>query len=368
MKNLFIIIIAGIFLSSCSNEPEDTTNYSINGTIIGEFNGFAYLLKREAGDWVSMDTVLVEEGIFTFKGNIEYPEIYYINLEGVSKFISIFADKGEISLKVNTEDLKNPEITGSKAQTEYDGFQQQSGSFDMELRKAWTNIKQAQKENDEEAIAKWETVFDETDNAQKQFILDYAKTNNKSVVSAYVVYRNSYTFDENQMEAAYNNFDGYVKKSTYAKLLKDKIEILKKVAIGQPAIDFTMDDMEGNPVKLSSLFGNYLLIDFWASWCGPCRKENPNVVESYKIFKDKGYDIIGVSFDKDKKKWIEAVEVDGLTWHHVSDLQYWDNAAGKLYGISSIPSNVLLNPEGIIIDKNIRGEDLQNKLKEIFGE
>jgi len=367
MKKLFIFILAGIILSSCSNEPKITSNYSISGNIIGDFNGNVFLYKRDAGDWVSIDSTVAQQGTFHFKGNIEYPELYYINLEGVQKNISLFADKGDIKITIDVKDVEHPEIIGSQAQKLFEEFEDQSGSFNNKLHEVWTNLKQAKKENNKDAIAKWETNYDETVEQQKYFILDYVMKNNTSVVSAYILLRNSYSYDEKDMEPVVNNFDEYVQGSKYVTLINEKINVLKKVAIGQPATDFTMNDMEGNPVMLSSLYGKYLLVDFWASWCGPCRNENPNVVLSYKTYKDSGYDILGVSFDKNKDNWLKAVKADNLTWHHVSDLKYWDNAAGKLYGINSIPSNILLDPEGIIIAKNIRGKDLQDKLLEIFS-
>jgi peroxiredoxin len=162
-------------------------------------------------------------------------------------------------------------------------------------------------------------------------------------------------------------FDTSMNNSVYMQLLKKRVEILRSVAIGQAAPDFTMNDSTGAPVTLSQLNGKYLLVDFWASWCSPCRVENPNVVRAWKAFHSKGFDILGVSFDKNRDKWVEAIQHDNLAWTHVSDLKGWGNAAGKLYGINSIPSNVLLNPDQKIIARNLRGEDLMKKLEEIFG-
>jgi peroxiredoxin len=136
--------------------------------------------------------------------------------------------------------------------------------------------------------------------------------------------------------------------------------------IGNPILEFSQNDASGKPVSISSFKGKVVLVDFWASWCGPCRAENPNVVKAYNAFKDKGFDILGVSFDSSKDKWLAAVEKDKLAWTHVSDLKGWSNAVGQKFGIRSIPQNFLLDKEGKIIAKNLRGEDLYAKLEEIL--
>jgi len=169
------------------------------------------------------------------------------------------------------------------------------------------------------------------------------------------------------LEESAQAMDTLLNSSTYMQELKKMIGILNAVQIGQPAPDFTQADTAGNPLTLSSFQGKVLLVDFWASWCGPCRAENPNVVEAWKKYHEKGFDILGVSLDKSRDKWIEAIQADSLTWGHVSDLQYWNNEASNLYGVRSIPANVLLDENGIIIARNLRGEDLLNKLEEILG-
>ena len=164
-----------------------------------------------------------------------------------------------------------------------------------------------------------------------------------------------------------NSLDSAVAKVPQMIILKQRVDVMKKVAVGQKAPDFTMNNVDGNPVALSSKIGTkLLLIDFWAGWCGPCRRENPNVVKVYNEFHKKGFDVFGVSLDKTKEEWVKAIADDKLAWAHVSDLQYWSNAAAKIYAVNSIPANFLLDETGTIIGKNLRGEDLYNKVKEVL--
>jgi len=367
MKKLFAIIMTVMILASCSTTPESKNQMTISGTISGDYSGMVDLYKRTDGDWVKLDSVKVDNGSFVLSAQLEYPEMYYLGIEGQNRFAGFFAEPSDITIETSVDDFRNLKVSGSASQTEYEAYNDKIQLFNDMYSDLNTQYKAAKQDNDEEKLAQLEIEYESVDEQMKQFIIDNALSNPKSIIAAYAVNRNAYYFDENDLEPVVNNFDESIKGSTYVEGLVERLETLKRVAVGQPAIDFTMDDMNGEPVALSSLFGNYLLVDFWASWCGPCRQENPNVVEAYNKFHDKGFDVLGVSFDKTKDKWIEAVENDGLTWHHVSDLQYWGNAAGKLYGINSIPANVLLDPEGKIIAKNLRGEDLQNKLAELLN-
>jgi peroxiredoxin len=158
-----------------------------------------------------------------------------------------------------------------------------------------------------------------------------------------------------------------VKDGFYGKLVKQQIEDGNAGALGSQAIEFSQADPEGKQVSLSSFKGKYVLVDFWASWCRPCRQENPNVVKAYNKFKDKNFTVLGVSLDKDRQPWMKAIRDDKLAWTHVSDLKFWNNEAAAKYKIQSIPQNFLIDPTGKIIAKNLRGPDLESRLCELLG-
>jgi len=170
-------------------------------------------------------------------------------------------------------------------------------------------------------------------------------------------------------EKRFNSLTGSAKQNLYGKYLGDIISETKMFAVGSHAIDFTQADTLGNPVSLSSFRGKYVLVDFWASWCGPCRQENPNVVQNFNRFKNKKFTVLGVSLDRpgQKQKWLDAIHADGLAWTHVSDLNFWSNAVAVQYKIQSIPQNFLIGPDGKIVAKNLRGPALESKLCELLG-
>ncbi|MBK5270018.1 MAG: TlpA family protein disulfide reductase, partial [Bacteroidia bacterium] len=198
----------------------------------------------------------------------------------------------------------------------------------------------------------------------------YVKDKPNSMVTPFVLNVTSQFYDDPLLlEKRLNQLDVSVRNSEIGKELAQLIAIQKIGAIGTQSIDFTQPDTIGKPVSLSSFLGKYVLVDFWASWCGPCRNENPNLVESFNKFKDKNFTVLGVSLDRpgQKDKWIEAIHHDSLSWSHVSDLKFWDNGAAKVYNISQIPQNLLIDPTGKIVGKNLRGLDLQTKLCELLG-
>jgi peroxiredoxin len=177
-----------------------------------------------------------------------------------------------------------------------------------------------------------------------------------------------YDINADEAEPVFLSLSEKLRSGPAGKEMAEKIEIAKKTGVGRMAMDFTQNDTLGNPVSLSSFKGKYVLIDFWASWCGPCRQENPNVVKAFNNYKDKGFTVLGVSLDQPnaKDKWMKAIHDDNLTWTQVSDLKFWGNAVAVQYGIQAIPQNFLIDPQGKIIGKNLRGEALNKKLETLF--
>jgi peroxiredoxin len=291
----------------------------------------------------------------------------YLTFKEKEIYLPFFVENADIELTINTDSVDQSIVKGSVTHDIYKQYLDKANLIEKKMESAYTEYKSAMEKKDSVTMKKMETMSEDLDKEMKTMILDFAKTNSKSVVAPYLIMKNSYQFELPELTDVAKTFDSSLNSSAYYQNVNNRIEILKRVEIGQPAVDFTMNDSMGNPVALSSLKGKVLLVDFWASWCRPCRAENPNVVKAYQAYSKKGFDVLGVSFDKDRSKWIKATKDDNLTWTHVSDLEGWGNAAGKLYGVNSIPANVLLDANQVIVGKNLRGEELMSKLTELLG-
>ncbi|MDR0558952.1 MAG: AhpC/TSA family protein [Prevotellaceae bacterium] len=309
-------------------------NLHLDGTVEGVSSGKIYLTKFTNKMFKLIDSVDIKDGKFKFSASVELPEIYGLTLDNTGKNgFMIFLDKNPATVRLNSDNYRMSNITGSKLHDQYAEYLSKEKNGEIKID-------------------------------------EYVKENSSSLVALYVLYRNySYRLTADEIRANLQQFDPKFQNTQYVKVLNELIATLEKVAIGKSAPDFTANDPQGNPVALSShLKKGYLLLDFWASWCGPCRAENPNVVNAYKKYKDKGFDIFAVSLDAEKDKWIEAISKDSLTWTHVSDLLYWNSEPAKLYGVRAIPSNLLIDRDGIIIAKNLHGKELEDELEKIFKE
>jgi peroxiredoxin len=365
MKKIFCItLLAALF--AC-NTKTPSMGYKIFGNLSHLPDGPVVLKQLINGEWKGTDTTYSQSGTFTFEGKLNIPEMFRIVISDTLPYISLFADNNEITLSGTLDSLKNVRISGSKAHEEYEAFWGSLKPYRQKLDSIGDAYDKAEKAGNEPLLAKIDSSYNVISGEEAKVMKQFTLSHKSSVISTYIAWSQLvHSSSLYELDSIVSGFDTVLNRSTYVQLLKKHIETLKKVEIGQPATDFTMNTPDGTPLTLSSLYGSYLLIDFWASWCPPCRKENPAVVAVYKKYHKKGFDVLGVSLDKKKSDWMKAIKADKLTWNHVSDLKFWSNEAGKLYAIRSIPSNVLLDKKGIIIAKNLYGKELENKLKELM--
>ena len=358
-------MLMGVLLSSCSSKP----HYVVKGNIDGSDSITFYLQKREEGKIVSIDSAVSRRGTFTMKGGaVEYPQMIQLVAGNTRKRTSFYLENSEINVNGSLDSLFKAKVTGSKTQDEYESFINSNKPLSDAYSGAVSKYQAASQAGDAENVALIEKQIDSIQTEMTNLEKNYIKNNPASYVSPSILVSLSYEMEGDEIESMVNGLDTSIAALPGIKSLKERVVIMKAVAVGKKAPDFTMNDVDGNKIALSSKIGSkLLLIDFWAAWCGPCRRENPNVVKVYAEFHKKGFDVFGVSLDREKADWIKAIADDKLTWTHVSDLQYWSNTAAKMYAVNSIPANFLLDEKGTIIGKNLRGEELYNKVTEILG-
>ncbi|MES2005045.1 MAG: TlpA disulfide reductase family protein [Bacteroidota bacterium] len=375
-----LLVIALMVSSAVCAQTEKT--FSISGSI----KNFSMpvqkvFLSYRLGDNNVTDSIVPKDGKYSFTGKLEDPTPGYIRVRfepgadgkpvkmvSGRDFATIFLSVGKMTIS-SVDSFSNVIVTGSKANDEFVKLTASLKPVTAKMREANAEYSKAAAAKDEPARKAAEDKMDAIDKESRAVYGDYVKKNTSSPIAAYAIAQFAgWDINVEEVEPLFNKLSAEAKATVTAKTLGDQIAIAKKTGIGREAMDFTQNDTLGIPVKLSSFRGKYLLVDFWASWCGPCRRENPNVVKAYQAYKDKGFHILGVSLDQPgaKEKWMKAIHDDNLTWTHVSDLKYWQNEAARQYGIQAIPQNFLLDPQGKIIAKNLSGEQLQQKLAEIL--
>lgn len=369
MRNLIIFLTVFALAVSCKTMAP---SYKITGMITGADDSATFVLqKRVAGKTVTLDSALLIKGQFVIKGGaVDYPEMVTLLEKTKRRGVSFYLENSDIVIKGHFDSLYNSEITGSRTQDEYMSLRKLLEPMNKKysgLYKEYRELTQAGK-NDEALVI--EKQLDSIEKGMTDAQIAFVKNNPASFAAPNVLRSVSYYMDAAEIESIINGMDTAVKKIQVVHDLQTRVEAMKKVAVGQKAPDFTLNDVNDKPLSLYSVVGKpkILLVDFWASWCGPCRQENPNVVKVWKEFNKKGFDVFGVSLDRpgDKEKWLQAIKDDKLTWTHVSDLKYWDCEAAKLYAVNAIPANFLLDESGTIIARNLRGDDLFNKVKELL--
>lgn len=377
-SRVILLVTTALIVFSCNKAGEN--EYIITGTIKGVDGKKVYLEVQDdmTGAFKTLDTVVVEGGKFTMKGSAKEADINLIQIESVEGKIPFILENGDIEMDINKDSLSAVKVTGTYNNDELTAYRELGSAIQKKMMKFqkdnMAKMNQAQQKKDTatiNALSKEYFKFQKDFAAQSE---EYVKTHPKAFISLLLIE----SFFQQMVEPAkittyFNGLDKELKANKHGKKIKSQLDVINKpaapagVAVGSVAPDFSAPDPSGKMVSLKQCMGKVTLIDFWASWCNPCRAENPNNVALYNEFHAKGLNIIGVSLDKDGAKWKEAIAKDKLAWPQISNLKYWDEPIRVTYGVESIPATFLLDANGTVVAKDLTGAALKAKVAELLS-
>lgn len=385
IKNMkiFIKALALVFLITSCNSEVKRDSYLIQGNAKGIYNGIRVYLKTldQNNRQVDVDTAMVMNEKFSFEGKVQGPEMFYLYVNSVTGNLPLIIENSEMTIDIDKDNLANSKVSGTKTNEALNAFSDKMKVYNEKRRSLSLALREAAQVNDNEKTTALNNELSNLNLEATNFPYEFINNNKDNYYSLILLEsmlknRNA---DFQKLIDTYQGLDASLKTSAKGNEILAQIESVKiileaqkRTEIGAIAPDFSAPTPEGKMLGLNDIKGKITLIDFWAAWCGPCRRENPNIVKVYEKYHDKGLEIIGVSLDGNtrqadpKAAWVKAIEDDKLTWHQVSNLNYFNGPIAKMYNIQSIPSSFILDAEGKIIAKNLRGPALEAKIAELL--
>lgn len=381
-KRLVLILLVFVFcfnIAKAQSTPVAGT-FTINGKVIGMSNGTMMLAYSDpAGEKLILDSAVIENGVFHFKGSVELPVPAGLYIKGsnhryAEQNKNFYLENSPITALVYKDSMNASKVSGSLSNDDHDSISALMAPY-YETRESLSKVQGfASKQHLTSVLKNLDDIYDELPGAQRKLIVDYALAHPDSYAITTML---SMNFTNNQtdlplLKKVYDHFSDPVKKSVGGKDIAGLIKRIERVQIGNTAPSFSLPDQNGKEVSLSSFKGKYVLLDFWASWCVPCREESPFLVKAYEKYKNKNFTIVSISLDveKDKQKWLDAFKKDGMSWTQLCSLKgyqnYEDNDVRQLYSVQGIPDNFLISPEGKIIARGLRGEEVSKMLDTLF--